>query len=171
MLELLPLLGLLPLRGRGSQARREVNCKDADEGRADFLAGKKDEARYSDASNGADYRRGWQLARLGHIADQPKPAPNPQAFAREPLSDDPPWDAEPVVRRETTESQPAAAPVATSREVEKMNMGGNSPKLPNCPESQTDPKCLSRQDVRLAAGEEKPKRSKPALAGQLDLFG
>ncbi len=41
-----------------------MNHPDADRGRDDFLAGRKDEARYADAANGADYRRGWQLARL-----------------------------------------------------------------------------------------------------------
>ncbi len=130
-----------------------MNCKDADDGRADFLAGKKDEARYGDASNGADYRRGWQLARLGHIADQPKPEPNPQAFARAPLSDDPPWDDAPVVRRETEQSQPAAVSVAIA------------------PAPRIEEKPPTKADVRLAVGEEKPKKSKPAPSDQLDLFG
>jgi hypothetical protein len=134
-----------------------LNIQDADDGRADFLAGKKDEARYNDANNGADYRRGWQLARLGHIADQPKPEPQAVVFATP--SDDPPWDDAPVVRRETAQSQPAAASIATSAKLEKVNIGENSPPP------------VTRQDVRLAIGEEKPKKSKPAPAGQLDLFG
>lgn len=130
-----------------------MNCLDADQGRADFLAGKRDEARYNDASNGADYRRGWQLARLGYIADQPRPEPNPQAFAPEPLADDPPWDDAPVVRSQTEQSHPAEA------------------VTPAAPAPRIEPKGHTQQDVRLAAGEDKPKKSKPAPAGQLDLFG
>lgn len=128
-----------------------MNCQDADAGRADFLAGKKDESRYNDASNGVDYRRGWQLARLGQIADAPKPAPQP--FPSPTLSDDAPWDSAPVVRRETAQGQPAAVVVASP------------------PEPRIEQKAPTREDVRVAAGEDKPKKSKPATAGQLDLFG
>lgn len=128
-----------------------MNCRDADDGQSDFIAGKRDEARYNDAVKGGDYRRGWQLARLGQIADAPKPPPQP--FPAPTLSDDAPWDDAPVVRRETAQGQPAAVVVAS------------------VPEPRTEQKSPTREDVRLAAGEDKPKKSKPALAGQLDLFG
>lgn len=118
------------------------NCKDADDGRSDFLAGKKDEARYNDASGGADYRRGWQLARLGAVADQPKPEPNPQTFAPAPLSDDPPWDDAPVVAE-------------------------NSPKAADLPDVRL---ASIKTGTPASERQEQGNPPKPATAGQLDLF-
>ncbi len=56
-----------------------MNCPDADKGREDFLAGRRDEALYADAVNGADYRRGWQLARLAapDAPEEPSEVPDP----------------------------------------------------------------------------------------------
>lgn len=50
-----------------------MNTPLADQGRSDFLAGKKDLSLYDDATNGADYRRGWQLARLSGEQTQTTP--------------------------------------------------------------------------------------------------
>ena len=52
-----------------------MNCDLAEKGRADFVAGTKDEALYGDYERGMDYRRGWQLARLASLAPKPDATP------------------------------------------------------------------------------------------------
>lgn len=133
-----------------------MNCPDADQGAADFAAGKKDEARYNDASGGADYRRGWQLARLGSYR-----APANEAAAV------PPESAPEAGVLGTTPPDEADCPFDAA--VPPPPEAPREPEAPRPPPSESAPP-VSKQSVLLATGELKPRKPKPADPGQLGLF-
>lgn len=134
-----------------------MNCPDADKGAEDFAAGRKDEARYNDAVNGGDYRRGWQLARLGSYQ---APANAPAPVSAQVGEDTGGLGTTPPVAEECPFGSAAPLP-----DPEPADPG---PK-PAIPPSESAPP-VSRQSVLLVAGELKPRKPKPADPGQLGLF-
>lgn len=130
-------------------------------GAADFKANRKDERLYANAENhGASYRRGWQNARRQADAGQDtRPAPfhvEPKGIAREPKPED--WNGSPgsvsIVQPVEVTFGPERTPLPDGVKVESVRIS-----LP-----------VTREQVRLQTGEDKPKKPKPADPEQLAFF-